>query len=209
MTISVDLKDSEQARWARTIANTWTVSRINIDKWSSLTKVLMEMVSKEDYTGTGAWNDAGILNLNLPTSEFLVQLGLWMGLKAPIWFPAPLDNLNTTKLSYFLNDELVSLSQDPLRKPVILLRHDEFAQGVQEVWGGWLTSNRFVLLFMNGLSTAAPMNISLTKEAKIPDLFSYSIRDPVMRRNIGSSSNEEVRVASVAGHSLEIRVLHF
>ncbi len=108
-----------------------------------------------------------------------------------------------------MNDELLAISQDQLRKQARLLRHDDYQQGWQEVWAGSLSANRWVIVFINGLSNSASMNISLSKDVGVVFSGSYWVRDPVIGSTIGSSSNDVISVANMGARSSAIRILHF
>lgn len=53
------------------------------------------------------------------------------------------------------------------------------------------------------------MTISLPSEAKITNIDSYALRDPVNRKNLGSSSNLDLEIKNITGHSVELRILDF
>jgi hypothetical protein len=135
--------------------------------------------------------------------------GLWLGLKSPIKIPAPLSKIDKAKLSYFMNDELMELSQNTVKQQARLIRHDEYQKGYQSIWGGWLSNNRYVLYLINGMSSTASLTVSLTREARLSNFDSYSLRDPIAHRMLGSSSSEMLSVEGLAPHSLAIRILHF
>ena len=108
-----------------------------------------------------------------------------------------------------MNDELLAISQDQLRRQARLLRHDDFQQGWQEVWAGSLSGNRWVIVFINGLPGTASMSVSLGKDVGVTFSGSYWVRDPVLGATIGSSSSDVVSVTGLGGRSAAIRILHF
>lgn len=65
-----------------------------------------------------------------------------------------------------------------------------------------------MLVFINGLNIVSQMSVSLSKEAKLTNIASYWIRDPVSGSTIGSSSSDTVSASKVGIHSAEVRVLH-
>jgi hypothetical protein len=52
-----------------------------------------------------------------------------------------------------LNPELIAIHQDTLKQQGKLIIKEDFAKGWQEVWGGKISGNRYVLIFLNGMAT--------------------------------------------------------
>lgn len=205
--ISIDYagKDNIQV-WGPAVANLWTTTPRKVTTWSTLENVLWTQTGYQ-YAKAGAWNDAGPLSSILKADAFLVQLAAWLALKSPITLPLPLQ-LEPQQLQYILNDELLAIGQDELGEQAQLLKHVEFWSGWQEVWGGRLTKNRYLLVFINGVTTSTSMCVSLKTDAHLVLSSSYWIRDPVRGRTLGSSSADNFTLTAVPTNSVEVRVLH-
>jgi hypothetical protein len=80
-------------------------------------------------------------------------------------------------------------------------------KGWQEVWGGKLSGNRFVLVFLNGMTTETKMQVSLKEDAGVV-ASSYWIRDPLNQVTLGSSSSDILAVDKVPPHGAVIRVIN-
>lgn len=70
------------------------------------------------------------------------------------------------------------------------------------MWGSYLSNNCFALFFINGMSEASPLKISLSKDAGLSNVDSYWIRDPVAHVTLGSSSSDTFTVPRVGGHGV-------
>jgi len=65
MVISIDLKNADQAKWARGVANIWTTARKRVIDWQTMKDGLIDLVGSEGYAGVGAWSDPGALASSL------------------------------------------------------------------------------------------------------------------------------------------------
>lgn len=98
-----------------------TASEIQ-SNWQSLTRTIDQQYGLEVYSAEGAWNDPGSIKFDLPANEFTVQFVMWMGLKAPLAIQSPIESLSKEKLFLFLNDELIGINQDELKRQMRLIR---------------------------------------------------------------------------------------
>lgn len=123
--ISIDNNGKDNvASWGGSVSNTWrTASEIQAT-WASLTKTVLLQNNLDSYSGSGSWNDPGYLRAELPINEFTAQFVLWAGLKAPITIDNKLENLEKAKLNLLLNQELLSINQDSLKKQMKLIREE-------------------------------------------------------------------------------------
>ena len=84
---------------------------------------------------------------------------MWIALKAPLTLTTT--TIDTAKLRILLNDDLIALNQDPLRKQVSLIRRNIYADGTQDIWGAQLSRNRLLLVFINAMGYDSPIEINL------------------------------------------------
>ena len=83
------------------------------------------------YAQSGAWNQLDPIFSQLTTNEFLVQYAAWIMLKSPIKLLTPLENLDQNKIRCLMNEQLLAIGQDEMKKQGTLIRHEEYQQGWQ------------------------------------------------------------------------------
>ena len=160
ITISIDTKNNNGV-WAEDISNLWTTTDLEVSDWDHLYRVLTKQISQEKYAGSGSWNDAGYINTDLSFNEFQAQAALWMTLKSPIKMNAPIASIDKTFLLFLQNEEMISVIQDPLKKQAKLIQREEYQAGYTEVWGGELSNNRFIFVFVNGKSASTSISVKV------------------------------------------------
>jgi len=80
-----------------------------------------------------------------------------------------------------------------------LLVKEYYPKGLLIVWGGKLSGNRYLLVFLNEMASESKMSISLKKDLGI-NITSYWIRDPLNQMTLGSSSSDTLIVDKVPSH---------
>eukprot|EP01025_Chloroclados_australasicus_P024344 TRINITY_DN24440_c0_g1_i5.p1 TRINITY_DN24440_c0_g1~~TRINITY_DN24440_c0_g1_i5.p1 ORF type:complete len:436 (-),score=71.20 TRINITY_DN24440_c0_g1_i5:1764-3071(-) len=200
-----DWGSGEPWTWGKEVGNSWRTTTDVSPVWEVVMKNLDGIAGLGMYAGTGAWNDADMLQVgNFYSKYYPFQINrshfaLWAILKSPLLIGTDLRVLSPELLAILKAKEVIQLNQDPLGIPGDLIGK----QGPQEVYAVPLTGGaRGVVLFnrdtvgfvedVTGLSA----NITVTwKQLGYPAGTRAVVRDLYAERDLGVY--EEAFVAEV------------
>jgi alpha-galactosidase len=116
-------------KWGATVGgNCWRTTGDIRDSWDSMSRIGFNQAGHELYAGPGHWNDPDMLVVgkvgwgpalhptHLTPDEQYTHISLWCLLDAPLLIGCDMTQLDPFTLSLLTNDEVLSVSQDPLGK---------------------------------------------------------------------------------------------
>ncbi|MBK7403637.1 MAG: NPCBM/NEW2 domain-containing protein [Phycisphaerales bacterium] len=167
--------------------NYWrTTGDIN-DSWASMAGIGFGQADLAPYAGPGHWNDPDMLvvgkvgwgpslhDSRLTPDEQVTHITLWSMLASPLLIGCDLSQMDQFTLALLSNDEVLSVSQDPLGKQASRVSQE----GETEVWARPLEDGSIaVALFNRGRETAQVVAmwdaLGLSGRQHVRDLWNHT-----------------------------------
>ena len=120
--------------------NCWRTTGDITDTWSSMSGIGFSQSGHEKFSGPGHWNDPDMLVVGLvgwgpqlhpsrlTPDEQYAHISLWCLLSAPLLIGCDMSRLDKFTLNLLTNDEVLSISQDPLGIQASRLSNDDGKQ---------------------------------------------------------------------------------
>lgn len=185
-------------KWGAEVGgNCWRTTDDIGDAWGTVTSLGFNENHLEEYAGPGHWNDPDMLvvgNLGMgwgakvhPTrltpNEQITHITLWSMLSAPLLLgcdPATLDRFTKNLL---MNDEVLSVNQDPLGKQA----WRAYCDGPTEVWTRPLEDGSTAVALFNRSIVRTPIKADWSRLAL---KGTKKVRDLWAQRDLGVHENE-------------------
>ena len=152
--------------WAPEIGNTWRVTNDIVPVWSTIYRIVNQVVSQTIYAGPHRWLDLDMLEVgnNIFTiPEEQTHFTLWAILKSPLVIGCALNDtltsINPDSLAILKNEIVISYNQDSLGVPANLTRRWT-AEGY-DIWSGPLSGNRTVAALVNWNNSTLDATLNL------------------------------------------------
>jgi alpha-galactosidase len=130
-------------KWGASVGgNSWRTGGDIVDTWTSVSGIGFGQAGREQYAGSGHWNDPDMLvvgqvgwsaNLRptrLTVNEQFTHISLWALLNSPLLIGCDMTKLDDFTLGLLSNDEVLAINQDSLGRQAARVSAD----GVLEVW---------------------------------------------------------------------------
>ncbi|XP_013385555.1 alpha-galactosidase [Lingula anatina] len=98
------------------------------DNWINMMSLVDWAFSKNLYDHSGLWHDLDMLevgNGGMTTEEYKVHFSLWSALKSPLILGNDPKMMKDSVKNILTNPEVININQDPLGKPVSLVREEK------------------------------------------------------------------------------------
>ena len=131
------------------------------DSWSSIMRIVSDMVSIAKYGGPGGWNDMDMLevgNGKLTDAEEVAHFSLWAALKSSLIMGNDFGKATADTLSILGNPAVIAISQDPLGQPATYKRLSHGGQA--QLWSGPLSGGDYVVLLLNTGESEASISVA-------------------------------------------------
>jgi alpha-galactosidase len=146
--------------WAPELANSWRVANdiypsvIAFGSYSTIARILNQVVPQTDFAGPGQWLDLDMLEIgnNVFTNyEEQTHFSLWCIIKSPLIIGAALRDNHTTisraSLAILKHPSVISYNQDSLGVAASFRRR--WTEAGYEIWAGPLSGERTVAAIIN------------------------------------------------------------
>lgn len=97
---------------------------------------------------------------------------------------------------------MIEINQDSLGKQAARVVHDISSHGVKDIWAGALSNNRMVVILFNQGSKSEDFTFSLKNTLGIPEGSYVSIRDVVLKKDLGLFREDSVTFKDIHSHSV-------
>jgi alpha-galactosidase len=161
--------------WAPKLGNSWRVANdiyppiITNGAYSTIARILNQVVPQTDFAGPGQWLDLDMMEVGnnvFTTYEEQTHISLWAIIKSPLIIGAALkDNyktINNVSLGILKNPSVISYNQDSLGVAASFKRR--WTKAGYELWAGPLSDGRTVAAVINLFDK--PQNLTLD----LPDI---------------------------------------
>ncbi|MGZ5253586.1 MAG: glycoside hydrolase family 97 N-terminal domain-containing protein [Flavitalea sp.] len=183
--------------WGNKIGDTWRTGGDivkHIDKYPAVTyknwyENLQQVIGKEDYSGSGHWNDPDnlIIGYNKNNQQTLeeqkAQFSFWAMVNAPLFLGNDVRDISKEIFNIITHEEIIGINQDALGKQAKRVHSDP----KHEIWLKPLSGNNFAILVFNRTTEKIIVEIDL-KMLGLED--NYKVRDSWKRKDLGSFSNK-------------------
>jgi len=185
--------------WAPPIANGWRIGNDHHDTWSGSSgtcTIIETLAGKSQYAGQGGWNDPDFLmtggqgcTFNKTTTcpgqtftEYVTEFSIWCITASPLIIATDIRNMTAQKASIVLNNEVIAVNQDPLKKAgdrVFAINCGEASNITCQVWAKPLANGSYALALYNSGSNnhTITANFSLINwtgaTANVRDLWAH------------------------------------
>jgi len=164
--------------------NCWRTTGDITDTWSSMSGIGFSQAGHEKFAGPGHWNDPDMLVVGyvgwsakvrptkLTPNEQYTHISLWCLLCSPLLIGCDMTKLDEFTLGLLTNDEVLSVSQDPLGRQAGRVAKS----GSIEVWAKDMEDgSKVVGLFNRGedeaIATVKWSDLGLTGKHRVRDLW--------------------------------------
>ena len=165
---------------------------------------LEHSVGLSKYAGPGAWNDPDMLevgNGGMSQEQYQTHFSFWAALKAPLIIGCSLKNISNATLSILGNEELIAINQDPLGVQADLIERRIHEVGFEEIWGGDLSNNRYVIICFNRAETTTVFHIPFSRP-EFRGMKVTKIRDVVEHKDIAIPTTSYFQTKTVKRHAV-------
>jgi len=197
--------------WGKDVdGNCWrTTGDIN-DSWSSMAGIGFSQADHAPFAGPGHWNDPDMLVLgkvgwgpslhstHLTHNEQITHMSLWSMLSAPLLIGCDLTQMDEFTLAILTNDDILSISQDPLGKQAVRIGQ----HGQEEIWARPLTDGSTAVAFFNRGRGGADISATL-KDLGLTG--AVTVRDAWMKKDLGALAG--TLHANVPSHAAAVYIL--
>jgi alpha-galactosidase len=199
---------NEPWKWAKNMGHSWRTTSDISDTWDGKQKqgeiwtnlgwtlILDQQSGLEVNSGTGAWNDPGILEVGsggMSIDEYRTHFTMWCMLAAPLMAGNDLRNMEKPIIEILTNADVIAVDQDKMGKQGYKI----VDQGDYEVWTKDLEKGDAAYCFLNRSQTAMPLTIDWKK---LGVLGYYKLKDLWAGKNAGTT--QSVYQATLPPHSV-------
>lgn len=186
--------------WAAEYGDTWRISNDIQDNWSSIWRIVNEVVPYVKYTGVGRYPDMDMLTIGLGVlsdEEERFEMTMWAINKSPLVIGAPMDKSITgsSSLNILSNKDAIAINQDQLGEQATLIRR--YTEEQYDVWAGNLTQGRKIVAITNwsndtnAVSVDVASALRLKSAGNITDIWTQSdLTDGSLQMNLSLTGHE-------------------
>ncbi|KZV93489.1 glycoside hydrolase [Exidia glandulosa HHB12029] len=182
----------DPARWAAPVGNSWRMSDDISASWSSVLRIINELVPITGFAGPGGWNDMDLLEVGqsaLTLAEQQTHFAFWAAAKSPLLISTDLTKLSAGSMAILNNTRIIALNQDVLGKSIAFKRRytDD-----HDVWAGPLADGSTVALIINWQNARRSVTFNLADVG----FTSVSAQNLVTGASLGTLSTSYLHVNS-------------
>ena len=198
-------------KWGKEFdGNCWrTTDDIN-DSWHSMAGIGFSQADHSPFASPGHWNDPDMLVVGkvgwgpslhptkLTHNEQITHMSLWAMLASPLLIGCDLTQVDEFTLALLTNDDILSISQDPLGKQATRLSQ----RGQTEIWARPMVDGSTAVAFFNRGRGDAEVSATL-KDLGLTG--TVTVRDAWMKKSLGTLAGP--LHANVPSHAAMVYIL--
>ncbi|XP_065845536.1 uncharacterized protein [Oscarella lobularis] len=191
--------------YTRQVANAWRVNGDHHDEWSKTAEIIELMAPKEiaDFAGPGGWNDPDFLMTGgagcdeaasthcpgMTDTEYVTEFTIWAITASNLLVSTDIRNLTDIMKTILLNEEVVAVHQDKLRKAGYRVGTWHCSDGSAhcQLWARPLNGGAYAVALYNADSESHDITFEF-------DLIGWSgeatVRDLWAKKDLGVKSGE-------------------
>ncbi|PWY97017.1 glycoside hydrolase [Testicularia cyperi] len=191
--------------WTKGISTSYRLSDDIAQGWDNVYRILNQAIpiAQNGQTGPGHWADGDLLevgNNGMTLAEQATHFAFWAMVKSPLVVSTDLSKISSDALAILLNRNLISINQDSLGKPVVLV---ERRSGDYDLHAGPLANGDVAVLAFDLANVAKTITIRFAdlgiESADVLDLWSGTSQSGVSSyaKSVGAHGSSALRLSNI------------